>query len=46
VVGLTSARLLLAVLAGWLNRRQQVGLAYLLDENRILRGQLRGGDCG
>jgi putative transposase len=42
VVDLPSARLLLAVLAGWLSRRQQEGMAYLIEENRILRGQLRG----
>ena len=35
-------RFLLAALVGWLDRQQQDGLAYLLEENRILRGQLRG----
>jgi len=29
-------------LAGWLNRRQQRVIDYLVEENRILRGQLRG----
>lgn len=38
MVDLTSARLLLALLTGWLNRRQQEGMAYLIEENRILRG--------
>ena len=42
MVDLTAARLFLAVLGGWLNRRQQEGMAYLIEENRILRGQLRG----
>ena len=27
---------------GWLSRRQQEAVAYLLEENRILRRQLRG----
>ena len=35
MVDLTSARLLLALLAGWLSRRQQEGMAYLIEENRI-----------
>src|SRR5689334_464362 len=30
------------VLAGWINRHQQRVLDYLLEENRILRRQLRG----
>jgi hypothetical protein len=42
VVDLTSARLLIALLAGWLNRRQQEGIPYLIEENQIRRGQLRG----
>jgi hypothetical protein len=42
VVDLTSVRILLAALAGWLNHRQQEALAYLIEENRILRGHLRG----
>ena len=35
-------RVLLAALVGWLDRQQQEALAYLIEENRILRGQLRG----
>ena len=35
-------RTLLAALVGWLDQRQQEALAYLIEENRILRGQLRG----
>jgi hypothetical protein len=42
VVDLASVRIPLAALAGWLNRRQQEALAYLLAENRVLRRQLRG----
>ncbi len=33
---------LVSLLAGWLNREQQRILEYLLEENRILREQLRG----
>jgi hypothetical protein len=36
------ARLWLAALAGWLSGRQQEAIAYLIDENCILRRQLRG----
>ena len=32
----------LTVLAGWLDRREQEVLRYLVEENRVLRGQLRG----
>jgi hypothetical protein len=28
----------LAALAGWLDQRQQAAVAYLIEENRILRG--------
>src|SRR5215475_6474888 len=35
-------RLLLATLAGWVNRHQQQVIAYLVEENRPLREQLRG----
>ncbi len=31
---------LLLAFAGWLNRRQQLVIDYLLEENRILRQQL------
>ena len=30
-------KLLLLVLAGWINRRQQAAIEYLLTENHILR---------
>jgi putative transposase len=36
-------RLLLATLAGWINRHQQHVIDYLVEENRALREQLRGG---
>ena len=34
-------RLLLATLAGWVNRHQQQVIDYLVEENRALREQLR-----
>jgi putative transposase len=34
--------MLLAALVGWLDQRQQDAVAYLIEENRILRGQVRG----
>jgi hypothetical protein len=34
-------RVLLAALIGWLDRRQQDTVAYLIEENRILRKQLQ-----
>ena len=33
---------LLFLFAGWANRRQQAVIAYLLEENRVLRDQLGG----
>ncbi len=35
-------QLLVITLAGWINRRQQQVVDYLVEENRILKGQLRG----
>src|SRR5215813_1045533 len=35
-------RLLLATLAGWVTRHQQHVIDYLIEENRLLREQLRG----
>ena len=35
-------RVVLAALAGWLDNHQQDVIAYLIEENRILRGQLAG----
>src|SRR5512137_1125438 len=32
--------LLLLILAGWINRRQQDAIEYLLTENRVLRERL------
>jgi len=33
-------QLLLLILAGWINRRQQDAIEYLLTENRVLRAKL------
>jgi putative transposase len=35
-------RMLLAALAGWLDQRQQGAMAYLIEENRVLRGHVPG----
>ena len=35
-------RMLLAALIGWLDRHQQETVAYLVEENRVLRKQLQG----
>jgi putative transposase len=37
-----SLRLLLGALVGWLDRRERDAVAYLIEENRILRAHLRG----
>src|SRR5471032_2883188 len=34
--------MLLTALVGWLDQRQQDAVAYLMEENRILRGHVRG----
>jgi hypothetical protein len=33
---------LLVTLAGWINRHQQQVIDYLVEENRVLKGQLNG----
>jgi len=35
-------RMLLGALVGWLDQRQQDAVAYLIEENRILYGYVRG----
>ena len=37
VLDALSFRMLLAALVGWLDQRQQDAVAYLIEENRILR---------
>jgi putative transposase len=39
---LSPLRLLLMTLAGWVNRHQQQVIEYLVEENRVLREQLKG----
>jgi hypothetical protein len=34
--------LLIAMLAGWLQRGQQQVITYLIEENRVLKAQLTG----
>jgi hypothetical protein len=35
-------QVLLVTLAGWVNRHQQHVIEYLVEENRVLKGQLTG----
>ena len=39
-------QLLLVTLAGWINRQQQDVIAYIQEENRILKGKLEGKRLG
>src|SRR6266567_607140 len=39
---LSPLRLLLVILAGWVNRHQQQVIEYLVEENCVLRDQLKG----
>ena len=39
---LTPFRVLLATLAGWVNRHQQHVIEYLVEENRVLKDQVKG----
>jgi hypothetical protein len=42
VINASALQLLLAVLTGWLDRQHRDVLRYLVEENRVLRRQLRG----
>jgi putative transposase len=42
VIDMSALQMWLAVLIGWLDRQEQEALAYLIEENRILRAQLGG----
>jgi hypothetical protein len=35
-------QVLLVILAGWINRHQQQVIEYLVEENRVLKGQMKG----
>jgi hypothetical protein len=39
---LCPVRLLLVTIAGWLNRHQQHVIEYLMEENRVLKAQMKG----
>jgi len=40
VIDPTALRIVLSVLIGWLDRREREAVAYLIEENRLLRHQL------
>jgi hypothetical protein len=40
VIDPTALQLVLGVLTGWLGRREREAIAYLIEENRLLRRQL------
>jgi transposase InsO family protein len=42
VIDMSALQMWFAVLIGWLNRKEGDALAYLMEENRILRAQLGG----
>ena len=42
MIDVTSVRLFLAALSGWLTHEQQDVIAYVIEENRTLRSQLAG----
>jgi hypothetical protein len=42
VIDPAALQIVLGVLTGWLDRREREAVAYLVEENRFLRRQLRG----
>jgi hypothetical protein len=40
VIDASALHMVLAVLTGWLDRQERQALAYLMEENRVLRRQL------
>jgi hypothetical protein len=42
VIDVTTLQLVLSVLIGWLDCREREAVAYLIEENRLLRRQLGG----
>jgi hypothetical protein len=46
IVAAAPFHFILAALAGWFSRQHQDVVAYLVEENRVLRAQLRGRRCG
>jgi hypothetical protein len=45
VIDLSALPLLRLALTRWLDRREREALAYLIEENRLLRGSWEGGAC-
>ena len=37
---MTQTQMILTILMGWMNRKQQAVIEYLLEENRVLKQQL------
>jgi len=42
VIDAAALQIVLSVLTGWLDRREREAVAYLVEENRLLRRQLGG----
>jgi hypothetical protein len=42
VIDMSALQMWLAVLIGWWDRQEREALAYLIEENRVLRAQLGG----
>jgi hypothetical protein len=42
VIDISALQLLLVAVTAWLDRREREALAYLIEENRLLRRQLGG----
>ena len=40
MIDASALQMVLAVLTGWLDRQERQALAYLIEENRVLRRQL------
>jgi len=40
VIDFVALQMVLGVLTGWLDRREREAVAYLIEENRLLRRQL------
>jgi len=46
VIDPVALRIVLGVLTGWLDRQEREAIAYLIEENRLLRRQLGGRRLG
>jgi hypothetical protein len=42
VIDFGALQIVLSALTGWLDRRERAAVAYLIEENRLLRRQLGG----